>query len=153
MAKVRGFEFPEHLHYLVEQDTWVCLQADGLATVGLTGLGCHISGEFMDFMPKPIGTEVVRDRALGLLEMSKAIRSVRAPVSGTIVATNDQVKRLPALLGNDPYGEGWLVRLKPANWEQDIKSLVSGPDTASAVERYMELSLIPEFGDDAKRTL
>ena len=152
MAKVRGFEFPDHLFYLIEQDTWICLQEDGLATVGLTALGCHISGEFMDFMPKPVGTEVQRDRALAMLEMSKTIRSVRAPVSGTIVVTNDQVKRQLALLADDPYGEGWLVRLKPANWEQDIMGLVSGSDIAPAVERYMELSLIPEFGDDARRT-
>jgi glycine cleavage system H protein len=152
LAKVRGFEFPDHLFYLIEQDTWVCMQADGLATAGLTDLGCHISGEFMDFMPKPPGTEVERDRALAMLEMSKTVRSVRAPVSGTIVAINDQVKRRLALLGSDPYGEGWLVRLKPANWEQDIKSLITGTDIASAVERYMDLSLIPEVGDDTRRT-
>jgi glycine cleavage system H protein len=152
MATVRGFEFPDNLFYLIEQDAWVCLQADGIATVGLTALGCHISGEFMDFMPKPIGTRVERDRSVAVLEMSKTVRSARAPVSGTIVGINDQVKRQPPLLNSDPYGEGWLVRLKPADWEQDIKGLVSGPELISAVERYMELYLIPVFGDDANRT-
>ena len=148
MAIIRGFEFPDHLFYLIEQDAWTFLEPDGLATVGLTSLGCHISGEFMDFIPKPVGTDIERDRALALLEMSKTIRSVRAPVGGTIVAVNEEVKRQPGLLSGDPYGNGWLVRMKPADWEADIKFLASGQGLAERVVRYMDLYLVPAFGTD-----
>jgi glycine cleavage system H protein len=151
MVRIRGFEFPEHLYYLMEQDTWVSLQPDGLATVGLTALGGHISGDFVDFVPKPIGTEIARDRAVAVLEMSKTVRSARAPVGGTLVAINDKVRREPALLNRDPYGEGWLVRLRPANWAQDAGKLVTGSAIASAVEQYVTQQLIPAFGDDAGR--
>ncbi len=151
MAIIRGFDFPDHLFYLIEQDTWVSLESDGLATVGVTSLGCHISGDFMDFMPKPVGAEIERDRALALLEMSKTIRSVRSPVSGTVVSVNEEVKRQPGLLNGDPYGNGWLVRLKPVNWDADVTHLASGQDLAKKVERYMELYLVPIFGADKTR--
>ncbi len=151
MTTVRGFDFPDELYYMVEHDIWARPDADGALTVGLTTLGCHVSGEFIEFMPKPVGTEVERDRAMAVLEMSKTIRSARAPACGTIIAINDCVKRQLSLLNSDPYGDGWLLKLKPADWEQDIKNLVSGPAIVPAVERYMELYLIPAFGDDAGR--
>src|SRR5262245_47808895 len=76
MAQVRGFEFPDDRYYLLEHDTWARLDGDGQVTVGLTSLGAHISGEFIEFMPKAIGTAIERDRSLGVLEMSKVLRSV-----------------------------------------------------------------------------
>src|SRR5262249_2885621 len=103
---------------------------------------------FMDFMPKPVGMAIERDRALALLEMSKTIRSVRAPVGGTIVSVNEEVKRQPGLLSGDPYGKGWLVRVKPANWAEDMTHLASGAGLAGKVAQYMELSLVPMFGGD-----
>ena len=153
MTTVRGFDFPDELFYMVEHDIWARPDADGVLTVGLTTLGCRVSGEFIEFMPKPVGTEVERDRALAVLEMSKTIRSARAPASGTIVAINDRVRQQLSLLNSDPYGDGWLVKLKPANWAQDIGNLVSGPAIVSTVERYMELYLIPAFGDDTGRSI
>ena len=52
MANVRGFEFPDHLFYLVEHDAWARLDQDGNVTVGITSLGAHISGEFIDFLAR-----------------------------------------------------------------------------------------------------
>ncbi len=54
MPVVRGFDFPADLWYLMEQDTWARLDADGLATIGITSLGAHISGDFIEsFIAKP----------------------------------------------------------------------------------------------------
>ena len=151
MATVRGFDFPDDLFYMVEHDIWARPDTDGALTVGLTTLGCHVSGEFIEFMPKSVGTFVERDRAMAVLEMSKTVRSARAPASGTIVGINDRVKRQLSLLNSDPYGDGWLLRLMPVDWAQDSKSLVNGSAIGPAVERYMELYLIPAFGEDAGR--
>ena len=74
--------------------------------IGITPLGAHISGEFIEFMPKPIGEAVDRERALGMLEMSKVIRSVRAPVAGTIVAVNEKVKTEPRLINSRSLRRG-----------------------------------------------
>ena len=139
VISVRGFEFPDELHYLVEHDTWARRDADGRVTVGMTSLGAHISGEFIEFLPKPVGAVIERDRSLGVLEMSKVIRAARAPVAGVIVESNALVTRRARLINDDPYGEGWLVRLDPSAWERDIARLVTGAAVAPAVEAYMGL--------------
>ncbi len=146
VANIRGFEFPDELHYLIEHDTWVRLDADGNATVGVTSLGAHISGEFIEFMAKPVGASIERDRALGMLEMSKVIRSARSPVSGVIVAANERLKSEPGLINADPYGEGWLVRLRPTAWRDDAAALVTGEAIPMAVDKYMAL-LSETFGE------
>ena len=142
MARIRGFEFPDELFYLVEQDIWARLEIDGLVTVGMTSLGCEISGEFVAFMPKPIGTEIERDRSLGALEMSKAIRSARAPVTGILIAVNEALAEKPALINDDSYGAGWLVRMRPTQWDQDMKMLVTGERLGAAVEAYIDIQLV-----------
>lgn len=142
MAVVRGFEFPDDLYYLVEQDTWIRLGLDGLAMVGITSLGCKLSGEVLAFMPKPLGMTIERDRAVGLVEISKTIRSARTPVGGVLVAANEALNDKPALINEDPYGAGWLVKLKPTNWAEDIKLLVTGNDIPKAMESYMDLNLV-----------
>ncbi|HTS22448.1 MAG TPA: glycine cleavage system protein H [Casimicrobiaceae bacterium] len=147
MSIIRGFAFPEDLFYLVEHDSWVRLDPDGNATVGITSLGAHISGTFIDFMAKREGEHVERERSLGLLEMSKVIRSIRAPVAGVIMASNAAVKRNPGLINAHPYDEGWLVRLRPLAWEADRRLLVTGTAVASAVEAYMGL-LAESFGEE-----
>jgi len=146
MATIRGFEFPDELWYLIEHDTWLRLDADGNATIGITPLGAHISGEFIEFMAKPVGESIDRDRALGMLEMSKVIRSVRSPISGVLLASNERVKGAAGLINRDPYGEGWLVRLRPTSWEADARLLVSGAAIPAAVEKYMAL-LAETFGE------
>ena len=147
MATVRGFEFPDHLYYLMEHDAWARLDADGCVTVGITSLGAHISGEFVEFMARSVGESIERTRALGMLEMSKVIRSMRAPVSGTLVETNDRVKREPRLINTRPYDEGWLVRLRPTAWHEDSGLLVTGVAIPAAAESYMAL-LAEEFGEN-----
>jgi glycine cleavage system H protein len=147
VTRVRGFEFPADLWYLMEQDTWVRREANGLAVVGITSLGGHISGDFIEFIARPVGTAVERDRSLGALEMSKVIRSARSPVAGVIVEVNAAVRERPALINSDPYGEGWLVRLRPSSWDADVRLLVKDEAVAPAVEAYMAL-LSDSFGED-----
>jgi glycine cleavage system H protein len=145
MATVRGFEFPDALHYLMQHDTWVRRDGDGNATVGLTSLGSHISGEFIEFLAKPVDAVIDRDRSLGVLEMSKVIRAARSPISGVIVDVNGQVKARPTLINADPYGAGWLVRMRPLAWDVECAMLVTGAAIPGAVEAYMA-SLAESFG-------
>jgi glycine cleavage system H protein len=146
MPTIRGFDFPDDLYYMVEHDMWARRDGDGMATVGITPLGAHISGEFIEFMPKPLHTAVERERALGLLEMSKVIRSIRAPVGGVIVDINERVKAEPGLINREPYGAGWLVRLQPSAWEEDARTLVTGDRIPTAIAAYMSL-LTEQFGE------
>jgi glycine cleavage system H protein len=146
MTTIRGFDFPDELFYLLQHDAWVRLDADGNATTGMTPLGAHISGEFIEFMPKPVGTLVERERALGMLEMSKVIRSARSPITGMILDVNENVRTDPKLINSDPYGQGWLLRMRPTAWQEDSRLLVTGAAIPAAVEAYMGL-LSETFGE------
>jgi glycine cleavage system H protein len=142
VPELRGFDFPDGLYYLIEHDMWARYESDGRVTAGITALGVHMAGELYAYMPKAVGTAVERERAFGVVEMSKAIRSVRSPVSGRVVSVNAAARARPALINTDPYGEGWLAQLEPNDWSQDRKGLVTGAALTAAMLAYMDLNEI-----------
>ena len=77
MAIVRGVNFPDGLYYAVEHHAWAEREADGKVTVGITSLGGALSGDYLAFVPKRVGTEVEQNRSGGFVEMAKTIGSVR----------------------------------------------------------------------------
>jgi len=122
-------DFPADLRYLVEHQTWARFGGDGLVTVGITALGILQSGEIHMCRPKPVGTVVERGRALAVVELAKAIASVRSPVSGTVVETNPRLAATPELVHRSPYGEGWIARLRIEGAEAQQAALAS-PEAA-----------------------
>jgi glycine cleavage system H protein len=148
MAIVRGFAFPDELYYLVEANTWGRIESDGMVTVGVTSYASVTYGEFLAFVPKRIGTDVEWNRGAGVLEMNKTIGSIRTPVAGVIVGSNDKAEQRPALINRDPYQSGWLVKIRPARLEQDIKKLVTGADIGPAFDRLMYLDDVEEGRDE-----
>jgi glycine cleavage system H protein len=139
MILVRGCEFPEDRHYHAGHNVWLQTGEDGIVTLGATSYGVALAREFMGFLPKPAGTEVEADRAVGLIELWKTMVSVRTPVAGTIVEGNEAAKADPTLINRDPYGAGWLVRLRVPCWESDSRSLLTGAAVAPAFEAAMAL--------------
>jgi glycine cleavage system H protein len=98
--------------YAAEQDMWVRESGDGTVLIGATHLvAAH--GQFMIFSPRPPGTVVTHDRSLGVMETAKTAVAVHAPLSGEIVEANQAVVDDVSLVARDPYGAGWLVRLRP----------------------------------------
>lgn len=136
--QVRGYAFPDDLHYLEAHDMWARMEDDGLVRVGATALGAALAGEIVAFLPKPVGENVEQGRALGAIELFKTIISAKAPVSGVLVEVNEAVERTPALLNRDPYGAGWLARIRPANWAAESASLAHGACVAEAMERVWQ---------------
>ncbi len=131
-----GFEFPEALHYQVEDQVWAREEADGTVTVGITALGVRLSGEVYMCRPKRPGTLVERGRSLAVVELAKSIVSVRSPLGGTVVAVNERLAGAPELVHQDPYGEGWLARLQPADWAADRAALLHGEPVAAAMAHH-----------------
>lgn len=133
---LREISFPADLHYLVEHDVWARFEADGTATVGITALGIKLSGEIYMCRAKPVGTVVEQGRSIAVVELAKAIVSVKCAVSGTVIATNPRLDEAPYLVHNDPYGEGWIARLAPADIERDRAQLVHGDAAREAMLRH-----------------
>jgi glycine cleavage system H protein len=136
---LRGCDFPEDLHYHADYNVWARRDPGGDVVIGATSFGVALAVDFIAFMPKPLGTEVDAGRAVGLLELAKTIVSVRTPVKGTIVGANDAAVADPSIIRDDPYGAGWLIRLKAADWEEARRPLVTGAAIAPAFEEAMEL--------------
>jgi glycine cleavage system H protein len=124
---VRGFLFPDELHYLVEHQVWARIEADGTARVGITSLGIHLAGgEIYMARPKMVGAVVVQGSSVAVVELAKAIVSVKSPLGGTVVEVNPRLASTPELVHRDPYGEGWLARLEPVSLPGDVAGLAHG---------------------------
>jgi glycine cleavage system H protein len=133
---IRGFDFPDGLHYLVEHQVWARMEEGGTAVVGITALGIHLAGgEIYMARPKMVGAVVVQGSSVGVVELAKSIVSVKSPVSGTVVTVNARLGEAPELVHRDPYGEGWLARLALSDFEADRGRLVHGE---AAVRPAME---------------
>jgi glycine cleavage system H protein len=102
--------YPENLRYHPEHD-WARIEGDE-ATFGITWYAQDALGEVVFYEPPQVGTEVSKDAAYTEVESVKAVSDVYAPLSGEIVAVNEALNDSPETINEDPYGEGWLVRVK-----------------------------------------
>lgn len=128
--------FPDDLYYLVEHDVWARPHGDGTATVGITALGIKLSGEIHMCRAKPVGSEIAQGRAMAVVELAKAIVSVKSAVTGTVVEVNTRLGPAPELVHVDPYGEGWIARLALADFDTDRAALVHGDAVIEAMARH-----------------
>ena len=141
---VVGHEFPDDLHYLVEHQVWARLEGDGTATVGITALGIAQAGEIYMCRPKWAGSEVEQGRSIAVVELAKSIVSVKSPVRGTVAAVNERLAQAPELVHRDPYGEGWLARVRLADFEADRVALLHGDAVADAMTHHAWLSRLQD---------
>jgi len=109
--------------YAPEQDMWVRLEDDGLATIGATHLVAH-HGQFMLFTPRPVGMKVARDRSLGVMETAKTAVAVHAPLSCEVVEANPAVLADVSLIEREPYAAGWMFRVRPTALAEERASLL-----------------------------
>jgi len=138
MGAVRGCDIPEDLLYNIESNVWVRKEADGTATVGLTSYACSLAGQIVSYTPKKAGKAVKKDKSCATVESGKWVGPAKTPVTGEVVATNDAVAAKPGLINEDPYGEGWLVKIKPEDWDGESGDLKTGGDALAAFEAKME---------------
>jgi glycine cleavage system H protein len=138
MATLFDCNLPEDLYYLLEKHVWVRADAGGPVTVGINDVAQHLAGHIIACTPKKAGRTVPRGQSVATIESSKWVGPVPAPVSGQIVDVNEAVRRDPAALNRDPYGEGWIVKLQPTAWEAEKADLVIGPQGIETYRLYLE---------------
>jgi glycine cleavage system H protein len=102
--------YPDDLLYHSEHD-WVRLDGEA-ATFGITWYAQDALGEVVFYEPPAVGSQASKDETYAEVESVKAVSDVYAPLSGEIVAVNEAVAEKPELVNEDPYGDGWLVRVK-----------------------------------------
>ena len=102
--------YPEDLLYHAEHD-WARVDGEQ-ATLGITWYAQDALGEVVFFEPPAVGTSVSKDEPYAEVESVKAVSDVIAPLSGEIVAVNETLAEDPHAINEDPYGEGWLVKVR-----------------------------------------
>jgi glycine cleavage system H protein len=102
--------YPEELRYHAEHD-WARIEGDE-ATFGITWYAQDSLGEVVFFEPPEVGAEVAKDSSYAEVESVKAVSDVIAPLSGEITAVNETAAKGPEVINEDPYGEGWLVKVR-----------------------------------------
>ena len=105
-----GETYPDDLKYHPEHD-WARLDGDD-ATLGITWFAQDALGELVHFEPPEEGAQVTKDSSYGEVESVKAVSEVIAPLSGEVVEVNRRAVDEPEIVNGDPYGEGWLVRIR-----------------------------------------
>jgi glycine cleavage system H protein len=102
--------YPEDLKYHREHD-WARVDGDE-ATLGITWFAQDALGELVHYEPPEEGKQVSKDASYGEVESVKAVSDLIAPLSGEVVEANRKVAEAPETVNDDPYGEGWLVRIR-----------------------------------------
>jgi glycine cleavage system H protein len=102
--------YPDDLKYHSEHD-WARIEGDQ-ATLGITWYAQDSLGEVVYFSPTAAGEEISKDGEYGELESTKAVSTLIAPLSGEVIETNDALDGNESTVNDDPYGEGWLIKVR-----------------------------------------
>lgn len=134
MPTVRGCDIRDDLYYLVEKHVWARVDGD-IVEVGLTDVAQGMAKTIISVSLKEPGKTVKKGRSLATVESGKWVGPVPSPVGGEVVEVNTELTTNPARINSDPYGEGWVARVRCQDWEADSADLVTGAD---GVQRYAE---------------
>jgi glycine cleavage system H protein len=105
---------PSDLKYL-ESHEWARAESDGTITIGISDHAQEALGDLVFVEVPEVGRTVTKGAAAAVVESVKAASDVYSPVSGTVTEKNDALNGAPELVNEDPYGKGWLFKLKPSN--------------------------------------
>jgi glycine cleavage system H protein len=120
---------PEDLYYSEEHE-WVRLD-DDVATIGITDFAQEQLGDIVYVDLPQVGDSVESGAVVGELESTKSVSDVFSPLSGEVVARNDALEGGPEVINSDPYGEGWLLKVRPA--EDDPTESLLTPEAYGAL--------------------
>lgn len=115
-----------------KEHEWVKL-SDDVALVGITEFAQGELGDVVFVQLPAVGTKVAQGDSFGTIEAVKAVADLYSPVSGEVVAVNSELDGTPEVINRDPYGNGWIVKIKPSNFDKEKASLLT-------VEAYRDLT-------------
>lgn len=116
-------DVPANLSYTAEHEWVSAVTADGTVRIGITDHAQDSLGDVVYVDLPEVGETLEANSTFGEVESTKSVSDLFAPINGEIVKINDALDSAPELLNSDPYGEGWLIEVKPEN-EGDLENLL-----------------------------
>ena len=147
MPVLRGCFLPDELFYDVENQLWYRPLADGLVEVGMTSVALAMVADLVAVTPRRPNRRIETGQACAVVETGKMVSAARIACSGFIERSNEALSAEPRRASADPYGEGWLIALRPDDWGAALAKLVSGSEVAKPYEAKMRREPFP--GRDA----
>jgi glycine cleavage system H protein len=123
-------QFPENLKYTKEHE-WIKVEDNQIGVVGITDYAQSELGDIVYVELPQIGKIVKQLESFGTIEAVKAVSDLFSPVSGEVIEVNEKLKDSPDLINKDPYGEGWIIKIKI----NDLKEL----DNLLSAQEYRKL--------------
>lgn len=138
MANVSNCEIPEDLYYFIEgkNTVWAKMEGSYVIIVGITDVAQTMAGKVVKVRIKKKGMKIERGKPVSTMESGKWAGPVPSPVTGEILESNTEVEKSPVLVNQDPYGKGWLVKMKVNNPEE-IKQLLTGSDAVAKMSEII----------------
>jgi glycine cleavage system H protein len=125
--------YPEDLRYTAEHE-WVRTDASGNVRIGITHYAQDSLGDIVYVSVPAVGETVTDGDTCGEVESTKSVSDIYAPVSGEIIARNDALDANPELMNTDPYGDGWLIEVRPSS-VGDVDALLTAAAYQDLVEK------------------
>jgi len=124
--------------YDVDNHIWFKEQGDGTVKLGMTAVATAMAGKLVAFTPKKVGRDVRPGKSCATLESGKWVGPAKSAAGGEVVAVNENLVANPGIANDDPYEAGWLVILKPEEWDSVKGSLVIGSNVTAPYEAKMD---------------
>lgn len=138
MPEVNGCPLPDDLLYDVDNQLWYRPRPDGLVEVGMTAVAvAMVGGSIVAVTPKRAGRRVERGQACAVVEGGKYVGPAKLAFPAEIVESNDALLDRPAIAHRDPYGSGWLVVVRPDEWDDARARLIHGTAVAEPYRAKM----------------
>ena len=128
-------EIPQGLKYS-KKNEWVATE-DTVATVGITDHAQDQLGEIVYIELPAVGDKVSKDDPFGVVESVKAVSDIYAPVTGTVIEINEDLPESPETVNEDPYGDGWLIKVKITDMS-DLEDLMDAEEYTELLAREKE---------------
>ena len=137
MPLVNGCNLPDDLLYDVENHIWFKETGDGNVRIGMTMVATAMAGELVAFTPKKVGRSVKQGRSCATIESGKWVGPAKSAAAGEVIEINGALVAKPSIANADPYEDGWMVVLKPEDWDNVKTSLTIGAQVQAPYEAKM----------------
>lgn len=124
--------------YHSQNHTWAFMEKNGEAKVGLDDLLLHLTGEVKVLTSKNADEIINKGDLFFEIDQNGKVLQVFSPISGKIVNYNDSISQNPALLNEDPYGDGWIYKIKPSNWKVETSSYFLAQEATDWSKKELE---------------
>jgi glycine cleavage system H protein len=134
--RVLDYDVPDNLYYSKEHE-WVKVEGK-TAVVGITDYAQKSLHEVVYVETPKVNSQIEQFQSIGSVESVKSVSDIFTPVSGKVIEVNAELAESPELVNEDPYGKGWIAKVQLANFDEDLKKLLTAEQYADFIKSLEE---------------